>query len=294
MKAHRFFACSAALAATAWLATLLHTLAVPHTVSAQVFSQFLQTRTPDSPVAPSHQLADEEVTRIMQVINPIFQGAITLDTAPGLLRLAFHDSGTFNGKTGKGGMNGSIRFELQQGVNVALAQPLAVAQAIQQSAAASGAVLSLADVIALAGAAAVFLVGGPSIAIPLGRTDALQADAAGQLPQPSSSADQLIALFGGNGYTIQDLVALSGAHTIGQSHATDPKGMLDPATPALFDNSYYRMLLQGGGSFPSDRGLASHPQTAPLVAQFAADQKAFFQAFTAAYQKLCNQGVIFV
>lgn len=53
---------------------------------------------------------------------------------------------------------------------------------------------------------------------------------------------------------------------------------LDP-TPIIFDNEYYKQLLQGKSIFSSDQALLSTPFTKALVSKFAASQQEFEQAF---------------
>lgn len=43
------------------------------------------------------------------------------------------------------------------------------------------------------------------------------------LPVPTQNAASLKTLFAAKGFTTQDLVALSGAHSLGVSHATVPR-----------------------------------------------------------------------
>ena len=81
----------------------------------------------------------------------------------------------------------------------------------------------------------------------------------------------------------QELVALSGAHTIGRTGTTKPPSPLDPITPVTFDNTYFVSLLAGAGPFVSDRTLATTPATLPFVAAFAASNAAFFESFARAY-----------
>lgn len=181
----------------------------------------------------------------------------------------------------------------------------------------------------MAGAAAVAATGGPQIPVALGRPDARRADPGGALPPPTLDAAGLRDLFTANGYTVTDIVAISGSHTIGVSRVNDPKGAFfflfffvfvfssllpralvaarparrPPAhppmhptgkmtpTPAKFDNSYYRLLLQGKGAFRSDRALTEDPEMLALVKAYAKDQAAFFRDFSAAYVKMGLKGL---
>ena len=96
-----------------------------------------------------------------------------------LLRLAFHDAATREACDDNddvsftGGANGSIRYELEWSENRGLQRPLKVVEQLHNKV---EGYLSLADTVALAGAAAVECAGGPHIAIRLGRIDSKEAD----------------------------------------------------------------------------------------------------------------------
>lgn len=128
-----------------------------------------------------------------------------------LLRLAFHDSFTIDLVSGKGGANGSIRLETGRGENFGLERAVNVLRPIQAS---TG--LGWGDLVAVAGAEAVEATGGPSIEVRLGRDQAEEEDPRGALPSPSETVDQLRARFAPRGFDDADLVALSGAHTLGR------------------------------------------------------------------------------
>jgi catalase (peroxidase I) len=123
-----------------------------------------------------------------------------------LIRLAFHDAATFeSGPTyvfgtwqQTGGSNGSIQWET--GSNRKLRDSTTSGCSQVQSSSTwrrrrkqqqpqTTVVLSLADAIALTGAAAVEAVGGPFIAIRMGRTDVTTADPE-RLRVPSHKATQ--------------------------------------------------------------------------------------------------------
>ena len=91
---------------------------------------------------------------------------------PVVVRLVFHDSGTYNIAAGIGGANASIQHELESPENFCLKRGWKVVeQAMQyiQGTAAEG-LVSHADMIALVGAYAVGLCGGPLISIPVGQS----------------------------------------------------------------------------------------------------------------------------
>ncbi|RRT54405.1 hypothetical protein B296_00027589 [Ensete ventricosum] len=186
-------------------------------------------------------------------------------------------------------------------------------------------VVSCADVLAIAARDVVVLVSE------LGRRDGLISQArrvAGRLPGPDFNLNLLADLFRMNNLTTHDMVALSGAHTVGFSHCSrlakrlytfgpsspvDPSLNLayarllmracprdvgptiavnmDPFTPTVFDNVYYRNLLKGEGLFTSDQVLFSNLLSRPVVKKFAADQSSFFMAFAASMVKLGRVGV---
>ena len=90
--------------------------------------------------------------------------------APVLLRLVFHDAGTYSISQGQGGANASVRFELKRPENTGLGRGWKVIEQTSQElkgTAAEGKV-SLADLVALGGAYAVAITGGPAIKVDLG------------------------------------------------------------------------------------------------------------------------------
>uniref|UniRef100_J3LT33 Peroxidase n=1 Tax=Oryza brachyantha TaxID=4533 RepID=J3LT33_ORYBR len=191
--------------------------------------------------------------------------------------------------------------------------------------------VSCADVLAIAARDAIALSGGPFFPVELGRLDGMRSSAsnvAGKLPQPNHTLTQLVAIFKANGLNMSDMVALSAAHSVGLAHCskfsdrlyrydppsqpTDPtlnpkyaaflKGkcpdggqdnlvLMDQATPALFDNQYYRNLQDGGGLLASDELLYTDNRTRPMVDSLAASTPDFYKAFADAIVKLGRLGV---
>lgn len=194
-------------------------------------------------------------------------------------------------------------------------------------------VVSCADILAVATRNLVDFVGGPYYSLLLGRKDGLVSKSSlvypETLPKPNMSLDQMIAIFGRQNFSIQEMVALSGGHTIGFSHCSefasgiynysstqkyDPtynprvaQGLgkacsnyhKDPSlsvfndlmTPNKFDNVYFQNLPKGFGILKSDRVLYTDPRTKPYVELYARDQNAFFTDFAKAMQKLSLVGV---
>ncbi|CAK9152570.1 unnamed protein product [Ilex paraguariensis] len=193
-------------------------------------------------------------------------------------------------------------------------------------------VVSCADILAIAARDFVHLAGGPYYPVKKGRWDGRTSMASmvhSNLPQANSTIDELLKLFASKGLTLDDLVVLSGAHTIGFSHckhflnrlydyqglkkpnpAIDPRLLkalkmscpksggnadvvapFDVTTPFSFDNAYYSNLEAKLGLLSSDQGLFLDPRTRPLVQALAKDKQKFFQAFAAAMEKMGYIGV---
>ena len=210
---------------------------------------------------------------VRKEVNVVIKSDPTL--AGSILRLAFHDATTRDGE--KGGPNGSIRYEIEsRNGNRGLSKPFSIVQKIAGEV--SGLDISLADTIALAGAAAVECSGGPAIPIRLGRFDSNVADPAKlshpikmdterskvdtTLPSAGLNSDGLRLFFGRLGLSEAEWVALCGAHDLGR-HVTllqMPKTCLKNLTrecleaapvsipfvtqdPDTFSNLYFQKLL---------------------------------------------------
>ncbi|CAA6666401.1 unnamed protein product [Spirodela intermedia] len=211
--------------------------------------------------------------------------------APGVLRLAFHDAGTFDMNDNTGGMNGSIILELDRPENAGLRRSVKILEKAKSELDKVQNV-SWADLVAVAGAEAVSLCGGPVIPVQLGRMDTSIPDPEGKLPQETLGAFDLKKCFLEKGFSTQELVILSGAHTLGG------KGF---GSPIVFDNTYYKILLErpwvsSGPSMssmiglPSDHALVEDAECLRWITIYAADERRFFEDFKRAYVKLVNTG----
>lgn len=193
-------------------------------------------------------------------------------------------------------------------------------------------VVSCADILAVATRDLVTMVGGPFYKVPLGRRDGLVSRAnrvEGNLPRPTMSISQIISIFAVRGFSVQEMVALSGAHTIGFSHCKEfssgiynysrssqsnpsynprfAEGLRkacsdyqknptlsvfnDIMTPNKFDNMYYQNLPKGLGLLATDHTMATDPRTRQFTDLYAKNQSAFFEAFGRAMEKLGLYGI---
>jgi len=86
--------------------------------------------------------------------------------------------------------------------------------------------MSISDIWALTGAAAIENSGGPKIPVGLGRTDQEDPNKCppnGRLPDAAQGAQHLRDVFYRMGFDDKEIVALSGAHTLGRCHTVSSK-----------------------------------------------------------------------
>ncbi|XP_055827881.1 peroxidase 72-like [Solanum dulcamara] len=190
--------------------------------------------------------------------------------------------------------------------------------------------VSCADIIALAARDSTVLAGGPSWEVPLGRRDSRDASLSGSnkhIPAPNNTFNTILTKFKLRGLDLVDLVALSGAHTIGNSRCTSfkqrlygqsrnyslpdytldqfyaaqlrtmcPKSggdqnlfFLDYASPTKFDNSYFKNLLVLRGLLNSDQVLVTQNMASlQLVTLYAGNNEIFFDQFAKSMVKMGN------
>lgn len=250
---------------------------------------------------------------------PIVESAVLgeIAIAAGLLRIFFHDC--FPQGCDASLLLKGANSELDLAPNLTL-QPRAL-QLIEDVRvkvhAACGATVSCADIIALATRDAVFVAGESEVFyfydMPLGRFDSLapaNSSAVFDLPRPSADANTLISSFATRNLQPIDLVALSGAHTVGKAHcssfsdrfsedsdfarklaancSSDANRLqdLDVSTPIVFDNRYFGNLLEGKGVFTSDKVLASDGRTDWAVKGLAENKWWFYSQFRDSLVKL--------
>ncbi|KAF9589468.1 hypothetical protein IFM89_024230 [Coptis chinensis] len=184
-------------------------------------------------------------------------------------------------------------------------------------------VVSCADILAISARDSVVEMGGQSYSVPLGRRDARTASLAAadsDLPAPFDNVDQLIRKFDGKGFSAREMVALSGAHTVGFARCTtfrdriyrqvnidpafatsiqancprtgpagdDNLAPLDPQSPLRFGNNYFQALMNRRGLLISDQTLFSNGPADSFVRLYADDANAFATDFTTGMIKMGN------
>lgn len=109
-------------------------------------------------------------------------------------------------------------------------------------------VVSCADILALSARDAVYLSGGPLFDMPTGRRDgtvSLASRAVQFLPGSTFNLPQLLNNFKVKGLDLADLIALSGAHTIGHAHSCDPiNNRLPPNVDPSLNPNFAKALTQ--------------------------------------------------
>ncbi|MBA0633378.1 hypothetical protein Godav_001991 [Gossypium davidsonii] len=228
----------------------------------------------------SYPVVSEDYKKAIENARRELRGLIAeKNCAPIILRLAWHSAGTFDWKTNTGGPFGTVKHaaELAHKANTGLDIAINLLEPIKEQ----FPIISYADFYQLAGVVAVEVTGGPEIPFHPGRP---------------VRADRLREVFINQmGLTDKDIVALSGAHTLGRCHK-DRSGFDGAWTtnPLIFDNSYFKELLSGTGAdimqLPSDKVLVSDPVFRPFVEKYAADQGEFFADYANAHLRLSELG----
>jgi L-ascorbate peroxidase len=247
---------------------------------------------------------------------------------PILVRLAWHDSGSYDKDKkefpGRGGANGSIRFypEITHGANAGLTSALELLKSVADKYDSVG----YADLFQYASVIGIELAGGPKIPLRFGRKDAENPEGcapegnlpAGGAPWPGKAkgpGDHLRHVFYRMGFNDQEIVALSGAHTLGRAKPTrsgfgkestkyTEKGPGAPGgsswTPEWlkFDNSYFTEVKSQHDPellvLETDNVLFKDDGFRPFAEKYADDEKAFFEDYAKAHLKLSELGVEWV
>ncbi|KAF7014543.1 hypothetical protein CFC21_028528 [Triticum aestivum] len=187
-------------------------------------------------------------------------------------------------------------------------------------------VVSCADIVAFAARDASYLLSHARVSfhVPAGRLDgrrSLANDTLLFLPGPTSNLSTLVSGFAAKGLSAEDMVVLSGAHSIGRSHcssfvpdrlatqsdigaplasllrrrcpaspttANDPTVVQDFVTPRKLDNQFYKNVLARRVLFTSDAALLSSQDTGRMVRANARFPASWEKKFAKAMVKMAN------
>ncbi|KAM7526575.1 hypothetical protein LguiA_016477 [Lonicera macranthoides] len=270
------------------------------TATAQLSSNFYGTSCPNA----------------LSTIKTAVDSAVSNEARMGasLLRLHFHDcfvngcdasvllddTANFTGEQTAGPNNGSLRgFEVIDTIK-------------SQVESLCPGVVSCADILAVAARDSVVALGGQSWNVQLGRRDSTTASlsaANSNIPSPALNLSGLITAFSNKGFTTNEMVALSGSHTIGQARCTSFRtriyneaninasfatsvrancpnsggdnnlSPLDATSPTSFDNAYFINLQSQSGLLHSDQQLFNGGSTDSQVNTYASNSATFLTDF---------------
>ncbi|WCJ22648.1 Peroxidase family protein [Euphorbia peplus] len=186
-------------------------------------------------------------------------------------------------------------------------------------------IVSCADIIAFAARDSTYKSGGIYYSVPAGRRDGLVSnyDEVGlNIPRVTFNAAELAQNFSRKGLSVEEMVALSGVHSIGVAHCSsimnrlynfsekndidpsiDPEfavflrtkcreyGVnltvpLDQLTPKWLDNAYYIGLVKNRGLFGSYHALTNNSITEQMVLENARDGQAWAVKFAKAMVRM--------
>lgn len=233
---------------------------------------------------------------------------------PILVRLAWHASGTWDKVSQTGGSNGATmryKMEANDGANAGLENARMFLEPVKEQ----FPWITVADLWTFAGAVAIEELGGPHIDWRPGRVDYVDEKNVppnGRLPDATQGQDHLRRIFYRMGFNDQEIVALSGAHNLGRTHA-NRSGFDGPwvPNPTKFGNTFYKLLLNekwhlsespvGMKQYydedkelmmlPTDMSLVKDKDFRVWVEKYAKDKDLFFRDFSKVFSKLLELGL---
>ncbi|OMO67792.1 Plant peroxidase [Corchorus olitorius] len=268
---------------------------------------------------------DKVCPQALPAIKKIVEAAVYRERRMGasLLRLHFHDC-FVNGCDGSLLLDSAPNIDSEKNslANINSARGFEVIDQIKAEVdkICGRPVVSCADILAVAARDSVVTLGGPSWKVRLGRRDSTTASrtlADSSLPSPFMDLPALIENFKKQGLNQRDLVALSGGHTLGlaqcflfrnriygksnidhyfakERRQTCPLNGGDSnlapldSTPAHFDTSYFKNLVEKKGLLVSDQALFAGGSTDKLVKTYSSNPEAFWKDFAKSMVKMGN------
>ncbi|XP_038992715.1 cationic peroxidase 1-like [Hibiscus syriacus] len=283
------------------------------------------------PCSASADYYSKTCPKALSIISAAVYGAVAKESRMGasLLRLHFHDcfvngcdasillddddASSFTGEKSAGPNANSLRgFEVIDGIKAKLET-------------ACPGVVSCADILAVSARYSVAALGGPTWTVQLGRRDSTTASfssANTDLASPLMNLDELISLFSRKGFNAKEMVALSGSHTTGQARCLlfrnriynetnidstfaksiqsdcpssgggDNLSPLDDGSAVIFDNSYFKNLVDNKGLLHSDQQLFNGGSTDSQVTTYSNNPITFKADFADAMVKMGNMSLL--
>ncbi|PIA61957.1 hypothetical protein AQUCO_00200152v1 [Aquilegia coerulea] len=264
---------------------------------------------------------------VFDTVRSATRSAINREARMGasLIRLFFHDC-FVNGCDGGILLDDTTAVPGEKGTlpNANSARGYEVIDTIktQVDRACGGSRVSCADILAIAARDSVVELGGPSYSVPVGRRDARAPSRAGTSDLPGFFEDlgPLLSKFSAKGFNAREMVALSGAHTVGQARCAvyrnriyndtniDPAyatslqancpratgtndgtlAPLDPQSPNRFGNNYFQALINRRTILHSDQELFNGGSTDSIVRDYSDNPSTFSGDFANAMVKMGN------
>jgi len=289
------------------------------------------------------------VGQLMAARKEMFEFIDVQNCNPIMVRLGWHDSGTYDKRKTEfpdmGGANGSIIYapELNHGANNGLNKAVNFLKPFHKD----YPLISWADLIQMGSAVGIEHAGGPKIQMKYGRVDVSGPEGcpegtsrgtAGNAGLPDAGmpygcgaddpATHLRNIFHRMGFNDQEIVALSGAHTLGRAFKERsgtvsegygeasacpytksvglcpvrldgmpgvgmPGGKSWTKTWLKFDNSYYKEYAEEDPNLlwlSTDRALHTDPEFKKSFVIYKEDEAAFFKDYAAVHKKLSELG----
>ncbi|KAI8832893.1 heme peroxidase [Chytridium lagenaria] len=250
----------------------------------------------------------------LMMTDPTFLGLVspcpTLSTRRNVpaewIRTVFHDAATFDISTGKGGIDGSLKYEIKRPENGGLAIPESLKQF--ESYKADG--LSIADLTVLGGITATLSCGGPEIPFRYGRADVSAANLENLTPLPDQGAHAHAGMFRRMGFNTAEMIKLVACgHTLGGVHAdTHPEFTKNvtatfDSTKSGFDNAIAVEFLNGSSknvlALPKGEGVPGSRTDADIyeidgnktMIELASSKKNFDDACGQVFQRLFDEAI---
>ncbi|GAB2272102.1 hypothetical protein Dimus_006921 [Dionaea muscipula] len=277
----------------------------------------------------SSRFYDSTCPDVFSVVKSGVEAAINESVSNGaaLLRLHFHDC-FVNGCDGSVLLDDTTEFEGEKNAtpNANSLAGFDIIDSIKSNLESiCPGVVSCADILAIVARDAVVTLGGPTWTVLTGRRDSVTASltaANADLPSAAMNLSALTDNFAAVGLNLHDVVALSGAHTVGVARCVNfrsriynetdidssyaawlkticPKigndsnrAPLEYVNNTLFNNYYFKDLLVEKGLLHSDQQLFSGGGTDALVALYSSDQNKFFRDFGLSMIKMGNAKVL--